>query len=40
VGLAERERQVREEGLRLLGGEYERGARIDPGLKSAEKRKF
>ena len=40
VGLAERERQVGQEGLGLLGGEDERSAGVELGLKSPEKRKF
>jgi hypothetical protein len=40
MGLAERERQVGQEGLGLLRGENERSASFELGLKSPEKRKF
>jgi hypothetical protein len=40
VGLAEREGQVRQEGLGLPGGKDERSAGVELGLKSPQKRKF
>ena len=40
MGLAEREGQVGQEGLGLPGGEDERSAGVELGLKSTQKRKF